>query len=55
VQELAGDEEQVAGTPAGAALGLLEEPDQAGRIFAGELGGIHGVVVLMEDWRRAGS
>ena len=52
---LASDGEQVVGCPAGVALGLLEEPDQAGRIFAGELGGIHGVVVLMDDSRRAAS
>jgi hypothetical protein len=43
VEELAGDGEQVAGCPAGVAFGLLEEPDQAGRILPGELGGVHGV------------
>ena len=55
VEELGGDGEQVAGCPAGFAFGLLEEPDQAGRIFAGELGGVHGVVVVVDDWRRAAS
>jgi hypothetical protein len=54
-EELAGDRKQVARCPAGAAFGLLEEPDQVGRVFAGELGGVHGVVVLVDDWRRAAS
>jgi hypothetical protein len=52
---LASDGEQVVGIPAGFAFGLLEEPDQAGRVCAGELGGVHGVVVLVDDWRRAAS
>jgi hypothetical protein len=55
VEELAGDGEQVGRIPGGGAFGLLEEPDQAGRIFAGELGGVHGVVVLVDDWGRVAS
>jgi hypothetical protein len=47
--------EQVVGGAAGSTFGLLEEPDQAGRVFAGELGGVHGVVVLVDGWRRVAS
>ena len=54
VEELGGDEEQVAGG-ACFAFGLLEEPDQAGRVLAGEPGGVQGVVVRVRDWRRAAS
>jgi hypothetical protein len=55
IEELAGDEEQVTGIPGGSAFDLLEDLDQAGRVFAGELGGVHAVVVLMDDWRRVAS